>query len=99
MGWPVAGAVTRAVIAVAGGAAVIRLGASLDHICMAASLGMMSFGLLSPTAPARGVLLPAIRLRSASGKYLLEMSLSENPGYFVSISRCNIKKDSRITGR
>jgi hypothetical protein len=46
------------VIAVAGGAAVIRLGATL-----------------------------------------LEMSLSENPGYFVSISRCNIKKLSRITGR
>ena len=31
----------------AGGAAAIRLGANLDHIFMALSLGMMSFGLLS----------------------------------------------------
>jgi Na+-driven multidrug efflux pump len=47
MGWPVAGAVTRAAIAVAGGAAAIMFGANLDHIFMAVSLGMMSFGLLS----------------------------------------------------
>jgi Na+-driven multidrug efflux pump len=47
MGWSVAGAATRAAIAVVGGAAVIRLGGSLDHIFMAVSLGMMSFGLLS----------------------------------------------------
>jgi Na+-driven multidrug efflux pump len=47
MGWPVAGAVARAAVAVVGGAAAIRLGASLDHIFMAVSLGMMSFGLLS----------------------------------------------------
>ena len=47
MGWPVAGGVIRAAIAVAGGAAAIRLGANLDHIFMALSLGMMSFGLLS----------------------------------------------------
>jgi MATE family, multidrug efflux pump len=47
MGWPVAGGVIRAAIAVAGGAAAIRLGANLDHVFMAVSLGMMSFGLLS----------------------------------------------------
>jgi Na+-driven multidrug efflux pump len=47
MGWPVAGAVTRAAIAVVGGAGAIRFGASLDHIFMAVSLGMMSFGLFS----------------------------------------------------
>jgi Na+-driven multidrug efflux pump len=47
MGWPVAGAVTRAAIAVAGGAASIRGGASLDQIFIAVSLGMMSFGLFS----------------------------------------------------
>jgi Na+-driven multidrug efflux pump len=58
MGWPVAGAVTRAAIAVVGGAAAIRLGASLDHIFMAVSLGMMSFGLFS---------LPGLFLRSAYG--------------------------------
>jgi putative MATE family efflux protein len=58
MGWPVAGAVTRAAIAVVGGAAAIRLGASLDHIFMAVSLGMMSFGLLS---------LPGLFHRSAFG--------------------------------
>ncbi len=46
--WPVTGAVTRAAIAVVGGAAAIRLGASLDHIFMAVSLGMMSFGLPYP---------------------------------------------------
>jgi Na+-driven multidrug efflux pump len=44
MGWPVASGVIRAAIAVAGGAAAIRLGANLDHIFMALSLGMMSFG-------------------------------------------------------
>jgi hypothetical protein len=58
MGWPVAGAVTRAAIAVAGGAAAISLGASLDHIFMAVSLGMISFGLLS---------LPGLFHRSAYG--------------------------------
>ena len=58
MGWPVAGAVTRAAIAVVGGAAAIRLGASLDHIFMAVSLGMMSFGLFS---------LPGLLLRSGYG--------------------------------
>jgi Na+-driven multidrug efflux pump len=47
MEWPVAGAVTRAAIAVVGGAAAIRLGASLNHIFMAVSIGMMSFGLFS----------------------------------------------------
>ena len=47
MGRPVAGAVTRAAIAVVGGAAAIRLGLSLDYIFMAVSLGMMGFGLLS----------------------------------------------------
>jgi hypothetical protein len=54
----VAGAVTRAAIAVVGGAAAIRVGASLEHIFMAVSLGMMSFGLLS---------LPGLFLRSAYG--------------------------------
>ena len=39
--------ITRAAIAVVGGAAAIRLGASLDHIFMAVSLGMTSFGLFS----------------------------------------------------
>jgi Na+-driven multidrug efflux pump len=58
MGWPVAGALTRAAIAVAGGAAAIRLGANLDHIFMAVSIGMMSFGLLS---------LPGLFLRSGYG--------------------------------
>jgi putative MATE family efflux protein len=58
MEWPVAGALTRAAIAVAGGAAAIKLGASLDHIFMAVSLGMMSFGLLS---------LPGLFHRSAYG--------------------------------
>jgi hypothetical protein len=58
MGWPVAGAVTRATIAVVGGAHAIRLGTSLDHIFMAVSLGMMSFGLLS---------LPSLFNRSAYG--------------------------------
>jgi hypothetical protein len=58
MGWPVAGAVTRAAIAVAGGAAAIRGGASLDHIFMAVSLGMMGFGLFS---------LPGLFHRSAYG--------------------------------
>jgi Na+-driven multidrug efflux pump len=58
MGWPVAGAVTRAAIAVVGGAAAIRLGANLDHIFMAVSIGMMSFGLFS---------LPGLFLRSGYG--------------------------------
>ncbi len=58
MGWPVAGAVTRAAIAVVGGAAAIRLGASLVHLFMAVSLGMMSFGLFS---------LPGLFLRSGYG--------------------------------
>jgi Na+-driven multidrug efflux pump len=57
MGWPVAGAVARAAIAVVGGAAAIRFGAS-DHIFMAVSLGMMSFGLFS---------LPGLFLHSAYG--------------------------------
>jgi putative MATE family efflux protein len=47
MEWPVAGAVTRAAIAVVGGAAAIRLGANVDHIFMAVSIGRMSFGLFS----------------------------------------------------
>ncbi|MDB5411251.1 MAG: family efflux transporter [Rhodospirillales bacterium] len=58
MGWPVAGAVTRAAIAVVGGAAAIRLGANLDHLFSAVSLGMTSFGLFS---------LPGLFLRSAYG--------------------------------
>jgi len=58
MAWPVAGAVTRAAIAVVGGAAAIRLGANLDHIFIAVSLGMASFGLLS---------LPGLFHRSAYG--------------------------------
>jgi Na+-driven multidrug efflux pump len=58
MEWPVAGAVTRAAIAVVGGAAAIRFGANLDHIFMAVSLGMMSFGLFS---------LPGLFHRSAYG--------------------------------
>ena len=58
MGWPVAGAVTRAAIAVVGGAAAIRVGASLEHIFMAVSLGMMSFGLFS---------LPGLFYRSVNG--------------------------------
>src|SRR5580704_8222102 len=58
MRWPVLGAVTRAAIAVVGGAAAIRFGASLDHIFMAVSLGMMSFGLFS---------LPGLFHRSAYG--------------------------------
>jgi Na+-driven multidrug efflux pump len=58
MGWPVAGAVTRAAIAVVGGAAAIRLGANLDHLFIAVSLGMTSFGLFS---------LPGLFLRSAYG--------------------------------
>jgi putative MATE family efflux protein len=58
MGWPVAGAVTRAAIAVAGGAAAIRFGTNLDHIFMAVSLGMTSFGLFS---------LPGLLLRSGYG--------------------------------
>ena len=58
MGWPVAGAVTRAAVAVVGGAAAIRLGANLDHIFMAVSIGMMSFGLFS---------LPGLFLRSGYG--------------------------------
>jgi hypothetical protein len=41
------GSFTRAAIAVVGGVAVLRFGASLDHIFMAVSLGMMSFGLFS----------------------------------------------------
>lgn len=53
-----AGGVIRAAIAVAGGAAAIRLGANLDHIFMAVSVGMMSFGLLS---------LPGLFHRSAYG--------------------------------
>jgi putative MATE family efflux protein len=47
MEWPVAGAVTRAAIAVVGGAAAIRLGANLNHIFTAVTFGMMSFGLFS----------------------------------------------------
>jgi hypothetical protein len=58
MGWPVAGAVTRAAIAIVGGAVAIRLGANLDHIFMAVSLGMTSFGLFS---------LPGLFLRSGYG--------------------------------
>jgi Na+-driven multidrug efflux pump len=58
MGWPVAGAVTRAAIAVIGGAAAIRFGANVDHIFMAVSFGMMSFGLFS---------LPGLFLRSGYG--------------------------------
>jgi Na+-driven multidrug efflux pump len=60
MGWPVAGGVIRAAIAVTGGAAAIRLGANLDHVFMAVSLGMMSFGLLS---------LPSLFHRSAYGTW------------------------------
>jgi len=58
MGWTVAGAITRAVIAVAGGAAAIRFGANLAHVFMAVSIGMMTFGLLS---------LPGLFRRSAYG--------------------------------
>jgi Na+-driven multidrug efflux pump len=58
MEWPVAGTVSPAAIAVIGGGAAIRLGASPDHIFMAVSLGMMSFGLFS---------LPGLLLRTAYG--------------------------------
>jgi Na+-driven multidrug efflux pump len=58
MGWPVTGAITRAAIAVVGGAAALRFGTSLDHIFLAVSLGMMSFGLFS---------LPGLFHRSAYG--------------------------------
>jgi Na+-driven multidrug efflux pump len=58
MEWPVAGTVSPAAIAVIGGGAAIRLGASPDHIFMAVSLGMMSFGLFS---------LPGLFLRLGSG--------------------------------
>ena len=58
MEWPVAGTVSPAAIAVIGGGAAIRLGASPDHIFMAVSLGMMSFGLFS---------LPGLFLRSGYG--------------------------------
>jgi putative MATE family efflux protein len=58
MEWPVAGAITRAAIAVLGGAAVLHFGASLDHIFAAVSLGMVSFGCLS---------LPGLVLRSGYG--------------------------------
>jgi hypothetical protein len=46
------------VIAVAGGAVATKRGANLDHIFMAVSLGMMSFGSFS---------LPGLFLRSAYG--------------------------------
>ena len=47
MEWPVLGAVTRAVIAVLGGLASLLAGIDLDHIFVAVSLGMLSFGCLS----------------------------------------------------
>jgi Na+-driven multidrug efflux pump len=47
MEWPVLGAVTRAAIAVVGGFASVHIVIALDHIFVAVSLGMLSFGCLS----------------------------------------------------
>jgi putative MATE family efflux protein len=55
MRWPVMGACLRALIAVAGGALALRLGASIDFVFVAASLGMATFGCLA---------LPGLILRS-----------------------------------
>jgi MATE family, multidrug efflux pump len=58
MEWPVFGAVTRAMIAVAGGFALVHAGLSLGYIFLAVSLGMLSFGCLS---------LPGLALRHGIG--------------------------------
>jgi Na+-driven multidrug efflux pump len=47
MEWQVFAAVTRAVIAVAGGFVVVRAGIGLEYVFVAVSLGMLSFGALS----------------------------------------------------
>jgi Na+-driven multidrug efflux pump len=58
MEWPVLGAVTRAAVAVVGGFASVHAGIALDHIFVAVSLGMLSFGCLS---------LPGLALRKGFG--------------------------------
>jgi putative MATE family efflux protein len=58
MEWPAFGAVTRAAIAVVGGFASVHAGIARDHIFVAVSLGMLSFGCLS---------LPGLALRRGFG--------------------------------
>ena len=47
MGWPAAGALVRAAIAIVGGALALRFAAGLGGIFLAAGLGMTAFGCVS----------------------------------------------------
>lgn len=47
MGWPVTGALTRAGVAVAGGALALRFETGLNGVFLAGALGMVTFGCLS----------------------------------------------------
>lgn len=70
MEWPVIGAVTRAVVAVVGSFVSVRTGIALNHIFVAVSLGMLSFGCLS---------MPGLVLRRGFGS-----TGRPNPQYTVS---------------